>query len=823
MAPEKTVPRAGEREAERPEGIPSAAGADGTPHPQSPSSPDDPAPDGPANPRPCRGGPRYQWLERIAWREGREVWRARQEWPPRLVALKLSRDLDELRREAEDLLRVGLPWVPEVIEIGEIEVPGSSERVPALVQDWLIGVPLDAAARERSLEERLALFANLCDAVEAIHRAGLAHGDLKPANIIAGAEDEVRILDLGAARRSEASSGGDPAPAQGTDPGRATSSLAYAAPERALGGAPSVAADIHSLGVILYELIAGARPWRVEESQGTRALRRALLRSEPPSPRLVVPRLPASLEAVTLRALASHPGRRYRSSAELGAEVRRALAGEPVRARRPGAAERIVGYLGRRPAQAASVAAILLALVSAIGLGIAGSVDARAAQERAAALRGPVESAAAVLLDRVATLDLRSGTLPARRRWIELAERTIAASDLDARPGGESELEARLHRLLGDLFHEEGEVERAGEHQERARAIYETLWARDRRPEIGAELSIATVRIGDLARERSDFAIAAECYRFAIRLDRELHELCPEDLTLLDNLGYSHERVADLAWRFGDREGAREHIEKRYSIALAVYQREPTPHRAFAMLQAEGLLCTLAAADRCDERMLEHLWRSFDWGEWILDLTPDDRKVQRRHAATLIAIAGHLCEEPAARGGGDGAVDVDRTIDAVLERARGLAAEVFREDPHDDEARRLLIEAERRSCERRLHSPEDERALAAIAAIEERGGIECSAAAGEIAAEPVPALAPPAEAARAALSGLEEARVLAARGGMAVQSAEWLPDPLEAWLVAFFASCDHAAAAAALEAVRPGARAQADRERLASQRGEGER
>ena len=92
--------------------------------------------------RPAPVSARYQLIERVAWREEREVWRARQTWPPRPVALKLSHDLAQLRREAAALVQVGPPAVPEVIEVGTITVSKQTEPIPGLASEWIDGLPI---------------------------------------------------------------------------------------------------------------------------------------------------------------------------------------------------------------------------------------------------------------------------------------------------------------------------------------------------------------------------------------------------------------------------------------------------------------------------------------------------------------------------------------------------------------------------------------------------------------------------------------------------------------------------------------------------------
>ncbi len=640
----------------------------------------DPAPHFEGNPEEANPGstPRFELIERVAWREDREVWRARQIWPPRQIALKLSHDLPQLRREAAALVRVGPPTVPEVIEVGEIALHGYPEPVPGLAAEWVEGLPIDSATLSLPLPERLDRFARLCDAVEQIHEAGLIHGDIKPLNVRVDWNGEVRVLDLGDVR---------PRGKKFATEEFATGSLAYSAPERLRGESATESSDVYSLGVILYDLLAGARPWRTQEADGPHALRRAILRSDPPSPRRVAPWVSPAMEAIVLQALASHPGRRYSTARAIGEEIRRALRGERVHARRPAANSRLWDFLRHHPRQTLAVGSLILALLAAITISVGGAMAAHSAERRADKLRGPVEQVTTVLLDQVERFARLGGTLATRQKWIALAERTLARPDFAENRGEIRAIDARLHRLLGELIDEEDHHELAIEHFERARDIYEALYEREPGPEYGGCLSICRVRIGDLAFQSGDEELTAECYGFAFQLDRDLHEEYPDDMTLYDDLGYSHERIGSFALKHGDVHEAGEHFRERLKIATEVFQIETTPHRAFALLQSESLLAEFAGKTLHPSWQLECLWRSHDWGEWILVATPNDRKVVRRHISTCLAVASvrqKLSQDPSYSES-----RTSPTIGELLSDARTLAEVVVAADGHDPAVHRL--------------------------------------------------------------------------------------------------------------------------------------
>lgn len=623
-------------------------------------------------------GPRFVRLERVSWHETREVWRARQRWPDRPVAMKIARDPATLRTELEALSRLRHPAVPQVlgrVVLGPEETNGGPAH--GIAMEWVEGHTFETAARGLPLEGRLRLFRSVCEAVSAVHAAGVVHGDLKSPNLIVDDEGEVHIIDFGSAVLD----------GRALERASSEGSLPYAAPERAARGTVDARTDVYSLGVILYELLTGARPWRAEESEGPAALLRALATQDPPSPRRLVPSLAPAWEAIAARALAANPAARYESAGALADDVGRALARRPVRARIPGRIERLRDYLRRRPSQGVLVGTIALLLIVGFGVSLNDALAERDSDEQSQQVREGLEETVTWILDRVDDLGERAGTLEDRRRWLQIVE--TALSVLHDRP-----LLAREEKLVADFYCELGRCDEAAAHYERARDLYAELYARSGSTDHGAGLSIACVRVGDLAKDRGDLDTADECYAEAFQLDQVLHDLDPEDLTLLDNLGYSHERIGALARRRGDIEGAEEHFAERHRIAVEVFEQDPRPLRALALVHSTSLLGRMAGAagDKAGQR--EWLLAALEWGEWIQVRDPKNRNFARRHVSAILALAR---THPAAleRQGG---------LDRWLQRALEIARRVHALDPHDLEARQSLIGAEKSWAERRAES-----------------------------------------------------------------------------------------------------------------------
>ena len=297
-------------------------------------------------------------------------------------------DLERVAREQQMLAALSHPDIVRLIDAG-VEADGR----PYLVMDLAQGDPVTAWCDERrlSLEARLRLFMAVCDAVQAAHRHLIVHLDLKPGNILVTADGRPKLLDFGTAKLA-----GPDLHLTSTEP----LTLQYASPERLRGETVSVACDVYSLGLILFELVSGAWPFRRHESLVALAERASGTMPLMPLPRVItedaaqrrglsLDRLRSAvrgdLEAIAAKALAHAPSDRYATVSDLAEDVRRHLEGEPVRAHAPGAGYRLGKFLRRHALEAASVTLLVLGLAAA-ALYSAGQARASAfAAERAEA------------------------------------------------------------------------------------------------------------------------------------------------------------------------------------------------------------------------------------------------------------------------------------------------------------------------------------------------------------------------------------------------------------------------------------------------------
>ncbi len=243
---------------------------------------------------------------------------------------------------------------------------------PYFAMEYIDGEPLTAYCEERALsvEQRLRLFEDGCRAVQHAHGKLVVHRDLKPSNMLVTSEGELKLLDFGIAKLLGEE---DDATAL-TQAGMRVLTLDYAAPEQVRGEPVTTAADVYALGVVLYELLTGRRPYDAERRSRV-DVARAVCEVEPRPPSLAVAsqprlakRLRGNLDTIVLKALAKEPSRRYASAEALAEDVRRHRAGHPVQARRETMAYVSAKFVRRhRVSVAAASVATLFLLLGLVG------------------------------------------------------------------------------------------------------------------------------------------------------------------------------------------------------------------------------------------------------------------------------------------------------------------------------------------------------------------------------------------------------------------------------------------------------------------------
>ncbi|MGO9470660.1 MAG: protein kinase domain-containing protein [Isosphaeraceae bacterium] len=298
----------------------------------------------------------YELLEEIARGGMGIVYKARQVSLNRLVALKMilagsfasTRDIQRFRTEAESAANLDHPHIVPIYEVGEHE--GQQYYSMKFVE----GTSLAKHAQSDPRTEVEATI-GVIRAVHHAHQRGVLHRDLKPSNVLVDSQGTRLVADFGLAKRLSADDGSF------TETGQVLGTPRYMAPEQAAGRKDlTVAADVYSLGVILYERLTGQTPFTGDNAL---TLLRQARESEPPRPSSIRPGLDRDLETVVLKCLEKESGRRYPSAEALADDLANWLAGRPIAARPVGQAERFWRWCRRNPAVAGLTAAVALALV----------------------------------------------------------------------------------------------------------------------------------------------------------------------------------------------------------------------------------------------------------------------------------------------------------------------------------------------------------------------------------------------------------------------------------------------------------------------------
>ncbi|MBL8842286.1 MAG: protein kinase [Planctomycetes bacterium] len=359
------------------------------------------------------------------------VYAAEQKSPRRRVALKVlppgaagHQAHARFLREVALTAKLNHPNLVEVLQAGQQEgVPWyampllEGASLDRLVMKWRRDPSRAPLADGRTLATWIGRFAEAARALAVAHAAGVLHRDLKPSNLflerVEGGGERLRLLDFGLARSSDGSGTLQSESPVGTP--------RYMSPEQVLGDKERVdeRSDVYSLGATLYEIVTLEPLFRGDDRE---SIYRAILMTEPRSPRRADPRVPRDLENVLLKALEKRPERRYASAAAFADDLQRFVDFQPVVARPIGAGGRLLRRMQRNPVVATALALALLAVVGALlAVPLQRARDAeqqrRRARDEVAATLGQSRAAR----ERIAEAEGELRRLAAERATAELA------------------------------------------------------------------------------------------------------------------------------------------------------------------------------------------------------------------------------------------------------------------------------------------------------------------------------------------------------------------------------------------------------------------
>ncbi len=489
------------------------------------------------------------------------------------VALKLVRPgfrnnelVARFRVERQVLARLNHPNITQLLD-GGVDAQGR----PYLVMPFVAGVPITTFCDKNalSIEDRLALFRTVCSAVQYAHRNLVVHRDLKPSNILVTEDGTVKLLDFGIAKLL------DPEQAIGAAVTRSQVRLMtpeYAAPEQVRGETITTATDVYALGVLLYELLSGRRPYRLG-SWIQAEIERVICEEDPRRPSTAVTEidpttakqpetspeavsrarrtgvsrlkkmLEGDLDTIVMMALRKEPDRRYASVEQFAQDIGRFLEGRPIAAQKDTAGYRFRKFVQRNRVAVGVVAGVFV-LVSAFGAAMYRQAQVVAEERDRARLEAEKAQQVSQFLealfdapDPYAVTNERRDTLRVRDLLAEGVEKV--RKDLATQPA----VQAKLLAVLGTVHKSLGEMDTARPLLEEALAIRQS-------EAVDEPLDIAEsqVSLGQLFKELGDYAPAESLYVLALETRRRLlPENDPAIAGVLNGIGTVRQDLGDYA------------------------------------------------------------------------------------------------------------------------------------------------------------------------------------------------------------------------------------------------------------------------------------
>jgi tetratricopeptide (TPR) repeat protein/tRNA A-37 threonylcarbamoyl transferase component Bud32 len=616
------------------------------------------------------------------------------------VAIKVLRaGLDpsattRFRHERQILATLSHPYIAHLMDASETE-----ERQPYFVMERVEGRAITEHCDSLQLDtrERVRLFLRVCEAVRFAHAHLIVHRDIKPSNILVTAEGVPKLLDFGIAKLVADLSGG---------PGVQTAlflTLDHASPEQVQGQTVAVSSDVYSLGVLLYELLVGAGPYRrLDDDSSVYAALEAICRDEPERPSTAVRRLgrarrvDADLDAILLKTIRKSPADRYGSVEQLADDLTRYLAGRPVYAREMSATYRLGRFVRRRWVGVGAAAAVLASLRGTVVVSRRQSTIAEAERAKAERRFEDVRQlASAFVFEFDGAIQALPGATAARKlvisRGLEYLERLAQdASDApllrelasayqkigdvqgnpffpnlgDLAGAAKSyqralELRERLAKLpdandtdtagfavalagTGDLLWAGGDFPGALREYGRASSLSAGLLARDpANAERGYQAARAAYFVGQALTKLGRFDEALTQYRVALRGYESVAEARPDRPDYRRGVAVALLKVGDCLGRAGDQTAALAQYERGLAGIEALVRAQPSV-AIFARMR--GFLLNRVAIGRAEmgdlAGALEASHSSLAQAETLARIDPVDRQIRRDVATFLSSLGG---------------------------------------------------------------------------------------------------------------------------------------------------------------------------------------
>jgi tetratricopeptide (TPR) repeat protein len=528
--------------------------------------------------------------------------------------------VDHFRAERQILANLNHPNVARLLDGGT-----TAEGLPYLVMEFVEGTPIDEYCDTHHLPlcERLALFVQLCGAVQYAHQNLIIHRDLKPGNILVTADGTPKLLDFGIAKLlqpvGQLASNERPVTLQ------PMMTPEYASPEQFERRPVTTASDVYSLGVVLYLLLTGRRRY-VRTSANAQDNAHAIATETPIKPSTAIGRpedsgsrnketttatvvmnrraqsverlrkeLAGDLDAIVLKSLEKESARRYASAEQFAEDIHRYLAGKPVEARLPTVRYRAGKFVQRHVVAVAAATAVAIASVIAVGLIVRAERQAEKQRARAEQRFNDVRSLANSLMFEIhdSIRDL-PGSTPARKLLVQRALQYLDSLSREASddPSLQRELAAayeKLGNVQGNPYYANlGDTVGALTSYRKAIAMREGLLKSDpASASLKWSLQGNYLAMGSLLKTQHDLPGALASVRRALAIAESVSAE-RQDAIAQDRLAGSHYFLAEILASTGDLSGALEEYRKAAAIRESAQPVNPAQ---------EGLLHTHSAGD----------------------------------------------------------------------------------------------------------------------------------------------------------------------------------------------------------------------------------
>lgn len=362
--------------------------------------------------------------------------------------------LERFTRERQLLARLEHPGIAHLLDGGVL-----ADGKPFLALEYVEGERIDAWCEHQGtgLRQRVELFLKVCAAVEYAHRNLIIHRDIKPANILVTAAGEPKLLDFGIARIID-----EHPDATVTATGAHVLTLAYASPEQIERQPLTTAADVYSLGVVLYQLVSGRRPF--QHLVTPHLLTNAIIGGDvvPPSraariaaaetggestPRLLVP---ADIDAIVLKTLRRHAAERYATVGELMADLQRYLRQRPVLARRGARLYRVRRFIQRNRWPLAAASVLLISVLVGLGSSLHALGQARTQQQLAERRQQQLERMVQFQQSMFDSVDIDAMGHAIKSAQQQQLQKVFATAAEDSSPPGDGAMQ-KLERALAGV------------------------------------------------------------------------------------------------------------------------------------------------------------------------------------------------------------------------------------------------------------------------------------------------------------------------------------------------------------------------------------